>query len=87
MLGDPVGIPLLIEGLDHRDDLIREHFFERLFAVTNLHLGYDPLAPRPQRLEAISRLSAYWSRNGSAEKLRRPWPPSRRAHEHAWSIV
>lgn len=87
MLGCADGIPLLIEGLDHRDDLIREHFFEALFAVTGVHKGYDPLAPRPQRLEAIARISAYWTRYGSPEKLRKPWPPSKKAHKRAWSLV
>jgi HEAT repeat protein len=87
MLGCVDGIPLLIEGLDHRDDLIREHFFEALFAVTGLHKGYDALAPRPQRLEAIARVSAYWTKQGSAELLRRPWPPSKKAHNRAWGLV
>ena len=87
MLGNADGIPLLIAGLDHRDDLIREHFFERLFDVTGLHLGFDPLAPRPERLEAISRLNAWWAAQGGPDKLHRPWPPSMKAHRHAWKQV
>ena len=49
MLGSPVGVPLLMDGMDHQDDLLRESFFEALFSVTGIHLGFNPLAPRPQR--------------------------------------
>jgi hypothetical protein len=52
-----------------------------------VHKGYDTLAPRPQRLEAISRIAAHWAREGSAAALRKTWPPSQRAHHHAWGLV
>ncbi len=71
-LGDPSGIQTLIAGLDERDDLVRESYFESLFAVTGLHEGYDPLAPRDQRLEAIAHIAAWWARNGGEGALRRP---------------
>jgi HEAT repeat protein len=72
MLGSTAGIPVLLEGLDHQDDLIRESFFESFFAVTGRHLGYDPLMPRAERLEAIAALQAAWAAEGGADKLRRP---------------
>ncbi len=87
MLGSTAGIPVLLQGLDHRDDLIRENFFETFFAVTGLHLGYDPMAPRLARLEAISRLQARWAMQGNAKLLRRPWPPSAKIQAEAWNLV
>ncbi len=73
-LGSPAGVPVLLAGLDHADDLIRESYFEAFFAVTAVHEGYEPLAPRPQRLDAIAALSAWWSRAGSADALVPPDP-------------
>ena len=87
MLGSPVGVPLLMDGMDHQDDLLRESFFEALFSVTGIHLGFDPLAPRPQRLEAISRIRDRWTRLGGARLLRPPTRISARAHADAWLLV
>ena len=87
LLGAADGVPILLQGLDHDDDLIREDFFEALFAVTGVHLGYDPLAPRPERLEAIGALQAWWAKSGGTEALRRPHRPSARTHAHAWHLV
>jgi HEAT repeat protein len=69
-LGSHEAVPLLMDGLDHPDDLLREGAFEDFFAVTGLHLGYDPLAPRPERLDAISRLRATWAKEGGDVRLR-----------------
>jgi HEAT repeat protein len=69
-LGDASGIPVLLGGLDHHDDLIRESFFEALFHVTGLHFGYEALAPRDERLAAIARWEAFWAREGGPAKLR-----------------
>ena len=33
-LGDPTGMPILLAGLDSKDDLIRESFFDAFFDVT-----------------------------------------------------
>lgn len=71
-LGDPTGIPVLLAGLDHPDDLVRESFFESFFAVTGVHLCYEPLAPRDERLEALGRLQGWWAKEGGADKLRHP---------------
>ncbi|MHC4851896.1 MAG: HEAT repeat domain-containing protein [Planctomycetota bacterium] len=87
MLGSPVGVPLLIDGLDHHDDLIRESFFEALFQVTDLYMGYEPLGPRLERLEAIARIRDRWARRGSAKLLRTPMRISARAHADAWLLV
>ena len=51
-LGSDRGIPVLLDGLDHRDDLVRESFFEAFFDVTGWHLCYDPHEKREERLEA-----------------------------------
>lgn len=69
-LGDASGIPVLLEGLSHEDDLIRESFFEALFNVTGLHFGYEALAPREERLASIARWQAFWAKEGGVEKLR-----------------
>jgi HEAT repeat protein len=87
-LGSPAGMLTLLAGLDHDDDLIREAFFERFFAVTGVHLGYEPLAPRPDRLEAIAELQAWWAKEGGPAKLK-PFPKDRDpiAEAHAWRLV
>jgi HEAT repeat protein len=87
-LGSTAGMLELLAGLDHADDLIRESFFELFFAVTHEHRGYEPLAPRPERLEAIAALQAWWAESGSAEVLH-PFPSDRDpiAEAHAWKLV
>jgi len=42
--------------------------------VTGVHAGYDPLAPHPERLEAIAGLQAWWAEDGRAEDLLPPDP-------------
>ena len=68
-LGDPRGIPALIRGLEIEDDLVRESCFEALFAATGMFEGYEPLAPRPERLAALARIQASWTKDGSAARL------------------
>ncbi len=86
-LGEPAGVQVLIDGLDVRDDALRESCFERLFAVTGLFCGYDPDAPRPARLEALARLQAFWTAKGGARWLRRPAEVAPRVREHALELV
>lgn len=69
-LGDSSGVPFLIAGLDHRDDLVRESMFEAFFAIVPVHLCYDPLLPQDERLEALARLSAWWGKEGGDKALR-----------------
>lgn len=71
-LDDPTGIPLLIAGLDLKDDLVRESYFEVLFGVTGKHFCYEALAPRDERLAAISSYQAWWAKEGGAQALRHP---------------
>jgi HEAT repeat protein len=87
-LGSTAGMLALLAGLDHGDDLIRESCFELFFSVTGQHLGYEPLAPRPERQEAIARLQAWWSEDGAPELLR-PFPEDADpiAEAHAWKLV
>jgi HEAT repeat protein len=87
-LGSADGMLVLLAGLDHSDDLVREAFFELFFAVTGEHEGYEPLAPRPERLEAIAALHAWWSKEGAPDKLR-PFPKDGDpiAEAHAWKLV
>ncbi len=87
-LGSAAGMQTLLGGLDHRDDLVRELFFEQFFAVTGQHLGYEPLAPRPDRQEAIAALQGWWAEHGAPEKLR-PFPADGDpiAEAHAWKLV
>lgn len=71
-LGDPSGIPLLITALDLKDDLVRESCFEVLFGLTGKHFCYEALAPREERLAALSRFQAWWLADGGAEALQHP---------------
>jgi HEAT repeat protein len=86
-MGSVDGIPVLLEGLDHPDDLIRESFFEALFAATGMHLGYDPLDPRPQRLESIAALQGIWAKSGGADKLVAPQAPDLKSEARAAKLV
>jgi HEAT repeat protein len=86
-LGSVEGIPVLLGGLDHPDDVIRESHFEALFAVTGVHLGYDPLESRPHRLEAISRLQAWWAAEGKPELLKPARPVDKVAAARALKLV
>lgn len=82
-LGSPAGMAVLLQGLDHGDDLVRESFFELWFTATGLHAGYDPLAPRPVRLEAIAELQGHWAAHGGTQALIPPDPdrdPFAQAH-------
>ncbi len=87
-LGSTAGMHELLAGLDFGDDLIRESFFESFFAVTGVHMGYDPLAPRPDRLEATAALQSWWASEGSPEALI-PLDPDRdpQAEAHAFKLV
>jgi len=87
-LGSTAGMLTLLAGLDLKDDLVRESMFESFFDVTGEHRGYDPLAPRPERLEAIAELQAWWAKDGSSAKLV-PYPEDADpvAEAEAWKIV
>ena len=86
-LGAHDAVPLLMNGLDHHDDLIRESHFEAVFRATGIHLGYDPLASRPDRLNALARLRAFWAKDGATVRLR-PWPSVDHALEaQIWSAI
>jgi HEAT repeat protein len=86
-LGSVAGIPPLLDGLDHPDDLTRAACFDAFFAATGMHAAYDPYAPEGERLEALSRLRATWSASGGPERLRarRRIDPGERAR--AWDLV
>ena len=71
-LGDARGIAALIRSLDLEDDLVRESCFEALFAATGIFEGYEPLAPRPERLAAIARIQARWAKAGGPAQLHPP---------------
>jgi HEAT repeat protein len=68
-LGDARGIPVLIRGLELEDDLVRESCFEALFSATGIFEGYEPLAPRPERLAAIARIQSRWTKEGEPALL------------------
>ena len=86
-LGSTAGIPVLLGGLDHPDDLIRESYFEALFAATGVHLGYDPLETRPHRLEALARLQAWWAEEGKPELLKAAQPVDKTSAARAMKLV
>jgi len=71
-LGDPRGIPTLMQGLDLQDDLVRESCFDALYAATGMFEGYEALAPRPERLAARARIEARWAKSGGAARLLAP---------------
>jgi HEAT repeat protein len=86
-LGSVAGIPPLLDGLAHPDDLTRASCFDAFFAVTGMHAAYDPYAPEGERLEALARLRTAWSAHGGPAMLRerRHIDPAER--ERAWDLV
>mgnify|MGYP001462184280 CR=1 FL=1 len=86
-LDSAAGVPALLAGLDHPDDVLRRSFFDAFFAVTGRHMAYDPDAPRPERLEALARLQSWWAEEGGAEALVHREEPAERAQEAAWRRV
>jgi Tfp pilus assembly protein PilF len=80
-------VSVLLDGLDHPDDVIRRTFFDAFFAATGLHLSYDPDAPRRDRLDAIAALRSLWEQKGGTEMLRRPASQSPASYERAWRLV
>lgn len=71
-LGDAHGIPFLLDGLSHPDDLVRESFFEAWLDVTGVSRAYTPQLGPEQRLEALGDLRAWWSVSGGVAALRTP---------------
>jgi len=86
-LGSVEGIPVLLAGLDYPDDLVRESYFEAFFEATGIHMGFDPLAPRPERLEVLAWLQADWAKNGGPAKLRPPRAEDRASAARAWKLA
>ena len=66
-------MPDLLPLLDYDDDLIRETAFEGFYKVTHEHRGYEPMAPRPDRLAALGRLQGWWTKKG-ADFAPKTWP-------------
>jgi HEAT repeat protein len=64
---------VLLDGLDHPDDLVRESFFEAFFRVTGTHMSYEPLAPRDERLETLAKLRGWWAEKGGPDCLIQPF--------------
>jgi HEAT repeat protein len=86
-LRDPRGMLILLAGLDHADDLVRERFFELWFSLTGQHFCYEPLGPRDERLAAIARLQAWWAANGGAGALRDPIHSGYKVDSEVWRLV
>ena len=86
-LGSAVGVPVLLDGLDDPDDVLRATMAVALFEATGLYESYDPYGPRPERREAIARL---WSSVGAvgvgaAQAGRSHRPRRARARHGRWS--
>lgn len=86
-LGSVSGLGTLLDQLDYPDDLIREAAFEKFFAVTAMHLGYEPLAPRPDRLAALADLRSRFATTGGEGWLRTPPKVDPARHSAAVALV
>ncbi len=86
-LGSGAGIPDLLDGMSDPDSLVREHFFESFFAVTGVHLGYEPDGPDAARLEALARLQSWAMQHPGAKALRTMPEVDEAARERAWQLV
>lgn len=86
-LGDPSGVPVLLDGLDHPDDVLRRTFFDAFFAATGLHMSYDPDAPLRDRRDALAALRSHWEQHGGAALLRPVAQPHPAADARAFALV
>ncbi len=86
-LGSAAGVPMLLDTLDYRDDVIRRTCFDALFAATGLYESYDPGAPRADRREAMARLQSAWAQAGGSSRLRPVDREDPAAYERAWPMV
>ncbi len=71
-LGDTYGVSFLLDGLDHRDDLVRESFFENFLDLTGASRGYTPMLAAEDRLLALANLRNWWVSEGGSRSLRAP---------------
>ncbi len=71
-LGDTYGMQFMLDGLDHRDDLVRESFWENFLDLTGASQGYAPMLPSEERLYALANLRNWWATEGGAKALRAP---------------
>ncbi len=71
-LGETDGISVLLDLLDHRDDLVRESVFEAYLDVTGRSLGFGAMLGSERRAEALAELRTWWAEHGSRKDLRRP---------------
>jgi HEAT repeat protein len=82
-VGDLRGVSYLLDGLNQKDDLVRESIFEAYLDVTGKPLAYSPMLEEDRRLEELARLRNWWAEQGSKSDLRRPRamaiPPALRA--------
>jgi len=86
-LGSGAGVPVLLDLFDDADELERMLAFETFFAITSVHLGYEPGAAEFERLEAVARLQSWWEREGGAAVLRRPRRVGARTRAATWEMV
>jgi HEAT repeat protein len=86
-LGSSAGVQPLLRDLDEADQLQREYTFRSLFAITGVHLGYEPGAPAAERLKAWGRLQAWWSAHGSDAAVRGPELIDPKTTERVWDLI
>jgi HEAT repeat protein len=86
-LGSAAGVQPLLDDLRADDVLQRELTFEVLFAIVDQHCGYEPGAPPSERLAALARLQAWWSKNGSNAVVRAPARIDAPTRARTWELV
>jgi len=86
-LGSTTGVPVLLDYLDYPDDLVRETCFEKFFAATGLHRGYEIDAMHEIRLAAIGRLRMAWAEEGGPHRLKRVVEVEAKVDELAFKLM
>jgi HEAT repeat protein len=86
-LGSAAGVQPLIDDLDNPDELQREFTFASLFAITGRHFGYEPSAPAAERLSAVSRLQAWWTKSASDELVHAEHTVDATTSPLTWALV
>lgn len=54
-------VPLLIDLLEHRSEIVRVGAFVALYEITNMRFGYDPYAGAAERAAAVEQWRAWYT--------------------------
>jgi len=69
--GHKVGISFLIQGLRHKNPLIRNHCAHVLKASTRMYFDFNAYDPKDKREFCVKKWENWWAKNGASFQFRR----------------